>query len=290
MTIGTFESNILNIYSDKGKAWLDELPKLITDVASRLDVRSLTSVSNLSYSYVLSGFQGDSPVILKLGLDRESLKKEAFALNCFAGFGAVNVIDEEDGVLLLECAVPGISLKNCFPAKDMDAIAIACKVIKKLHQATIPNKHNFPHIKNWLSALDKDWDIPPSYLQKARALRDQLLTTSSPEVVLHGDLHHDNILKNGVDWAVIDPKGVIGEPAYETAAFIRNPIPELLKQEHAVDIIQRRMSGFSQALHIPITRIANWSFVQAGLAWAWALEDKCDTQYWEQLTRILDEL
>jgi hypothetical protein len=38
-----------------------------------------------------------------------------------------------------------------------------------------------------------------------------LILASSPEsVLLHGDLHYDNILKNGEGWLVIAPKGVIG--------------------------------------------------------------------------------
>ncbi|MDJ1257983.1 MAG: hypothetical protein MRQ07_04960 [Candidatus Midichloria sp.] len=67
--------------------------------------------------------------------------------------------------------------------------------MKKLHQANIPKTHNFPYVKDWLSALDKEWDLPSGYLQKARKLRDQLLQHSGPDVLLHGDLHHDNICK-----------------------------------------------------------------------------------------------
>lgn len=51
--------------------------------------------------------------------------------------------------------------------------------------------------------------------------------------MLHVDLHHDNILQNGNEWLVIDPKGVVGEPAYEVAAFIHNPMPELLTHADA---------------------------------------------------------
>lgn len=215
-----FQSNSLNIYGEKGKAWLDELPELVTAIASRLDLRDLKEVTNLTYNYVLSGFRGDNPIILKLGLDNANLKQEAFALKCFAGYGAVKVLAEDEGMLLLERSVPGTSLKSYFPDKEQESIEIVCGVMKKLHQASIPEGHNFPHIKDWLKALDKDWNIPNHYLQKARQLRDQLLKTAALDVLLHGDLHHDNILQNGENWLVIDPKGVIGESAYEVAAFI----------------------------------------------------------------------
>jgi streptomycin 6-kinase len=38
-----------------------------------------------------------------------------------------------------------------------------------------------------------------------------LLSSPCKQLVLHGDLHHDNILNDGNDWLTIDPKGIIGE-------------------------------------------------------------------------------
>ena len=352
--MNTFHSNIISIYGEKGKAWLNELPQLVSAISSRLVLRDLKEVTNLTYNYVLSGFQGDHPIILKLGLDHELLTREAFALKCFTGYGAVKVLAEIDlsrhsysssgGGLLLERAVPGTSLKSYFPTNENESIEIACGVMQKLHQASIPKHHNFPHIKDpgyaggsaeasWLAALDKDWNIPNHYLQKARKLRDQLLETSKPDVLLHGDLHHDNILQNGNDesrrssesedgWVVIDPKGVIGEPAYEVAAFIRNPptlltelrrtgpIPELLNHVDAKNIILNRITHFAKIMALPSQRILDWCFVQTVLAWVWALEDLspeaflsnealaqleaqgdgCGTSYFQQLTKIFDKI
>ncbi|WP_371254097.1 aminoglycoside phosphotransferase family protein [Orientia tsutsugamushi] len=139
----------------KGQAWLDELPQLVAAISSRLDLRDLNEVTNLTYNYALSGFHGNNPIILKLGLDHEALTREAFALKCFADRGAVEVISEDYGMLLVERAMPGASLKSCFPDKEHESIKIACGVMKKLHQANIHATHNFPHIKDWFTALDK---------------------------------------------------------------------------------------------------------------------------------------
>jgi len=118
----------------------------------------------------------------------------------------------------------------------------------------MPSAHGFPCIKDWLSSLDNDLKIPKKYLQKARELRDNLLQTSVKEVLLHGDLHHDNISQNSDNWAVIDPKGVIGDPAYEVGAFIRNPMPELLNQADSHKIIRNRVSRFSERLELSSQR------------------------------------
>ncbi len=286
----TFEQNIINLYGEKGRQWLDHLPNHVAQLANTYGLSNLKPVDNLSYNYVLSGFQGAQPIILKLGLDIDGFKREAAALMAFEGFGVVQIFSENTGLLLLECAVPGMSLKSYFPEKDDEAINITAKVIERLHKAPIPNTHAFPRVKDWLEALNGGLEIPVQTLQKAREIRDQLLKKAAPDVLLHGDLHHDNILQNGNDWLVIDPKGVIGEPAYEVAAFIRNPMPELLNHADAPNIIHNRITHFAKIMELPSQRILDWCFVQAVLAWAWALEDGCNTSYFEQLTKVFDTL
>jgi streptomycin 6-kinase len=281
-----FQSNIISIYGEKGKICLDRLPELVEQISIRLGLKDLEPVSNLSYNYILFGLQGDSPIIIKLGLDSEALEREAAALKCFAEYGAVKVLAVCEGMLLLERAVPGTSLKSYFSDRSEGAVRIVCNAIKKLHQAKIPECHNFPHIKDWLSALDRNQDIPDVYLQKAKKLRDQLLQTTGADVLLHGDLHHDNVLQNNRAWVVIDPKGVIGDAAYEVAAFVRNPIPDLLEQTNTTEIINNNISMFSDILNISKARIVDWCFVQAVLSWVWSLEDGCETSNFEQITKV----
>lgn len=266
-----FHANIISIYREKGKAWLNTLPELVATISSRLDLRDLKEVTNLTYNYVLSGFQGDSPIILKLGPDREGLVRESFALKCFSGYGAVHVLAEDNGMLLLERSAPGTSLKSYFPNREHESIEIACNVMKKLHQANIPTTHNFPHIKDWLADLDKDWNIPNHYLQKARKLRDQLLQTSGADVLLHGDLHHDNILQNGKDWVVIDPKGVMGSSMNEIWAFV-------MDIEHDIPCI-------AQYFNFNVQDVFDWYFVHLVLAACWNLEDHMDASLFLELAK-----
>lgn len=282
------EKNIINLYGAKGRQWLTNLPLLIAQLQIKYGLSHLKPVNDLTYNYVLSGFQGVRPIVLKLGLDSNALKREALALKAFSGFGSVHLFAEGDRMLLLERAVSGVSLKSYFPKKDNDAIQITCECLKRLHQAVIPADSHFPHIKDWLIALDENSSIPSNYLYKARKLRDNLIETSAASVLLHGDLHHDNILQNGSDWVIIDPKGVIGEPAYEVAAFIRNPIPELLAHHNAPSTIDKRITQFAKILKLSKQRIIDWCYVQAVLAWVWALEDNGDETYFKTLTELFN--
>lgn len=164
-----FEDNILRIHKDKGKDWLSCLPQIVARAAQKYDLHDLIPVNNMSYNYVLSGFQKNQPIILKLGLDVEGLKREAATLKAFSKFGAVHVFKENTGLLLLERAIPGLTLKTC--PSSLEAISITCELMKKLHQAPIPQDVSFPHMKDWLAVLDQDWDIPILYLEKARQFR-----------------------------------------------------------------------------------------------------------------------
>ncbi|BBJ31370.1 hypothetical protein RAS_04790 [Rickettsia asiatica] len=165
----------------------------------------------------ITGYQNNKPIILKLSFAAQDLVNEAEALKAFSGFGAVAILAQKDNALLLERAVSSISLKEY---SSDNKIAIACKVMSVLHKASVPKIHHFPNIKDQLKALDKEWDLPKTYLQKARKLRDELLQNSEPQILLHGDLHHENILQNDKQWVVIDPKRVIGYPINEVCAFI----------------------------------------------------------------------
>lgn len=71
-----------------------------------------------------------------------------------------------------------------------------------------------------INVIDKDWDINGKYLSKGRKLKDELLAVNAPLVLLHGDLHHDNVIQNKDEWLAIDPHGVIGHPVNELWAFV----------------------------------------------------------------------
>lgn len=79
------EKNIINLYGEQGKKWLTSLSEVTARIAIAHGLSNLQPVNNLSYNYVLSGFRGPQPIILKLSLDTDDLKREALALKAFAG-------------------------------------------------------------------------------------------------------------------------------------------------------------------------------------------------------------
>jgi len=162
-------------------------------------------------------------------------------IKAFAKHAVAEVIADDTNMIIMQRAVPGITLKDHFPDNDIDATKILCASIKELYKVSIPENHNFYHLSELFKTLDQTLDIPNEILTKAKYLRDKLLSTTTEEVLLHGDLHHDNILLNnrhpefisGPDktqkipqqvrddrsedgWLIIDLKGFIGDPACES--------------------------------------------------------------------------
>lgn len=191
------KKNIISMYNDEGKQWLDSLPEITNKIATEHNLSTLAPVNNMTFNYVASGYQNDKPIILKIGLNSKALAKEASCLKAFAKHAVAKVIAHDDNMIIMQRAVPGSTLKDHFPDNDIDATKILCASIKELHKASIPESHNFYHLSELFKTLDQKLDIPDEILGKAKHLRDKLLSTTTKEVLLHGDLHHDNILKNG---------------------------------------------------------------------------------------------
>ena len=289
-----FQKTMINLYGEKGQAWLENLPSLIEHLSHRHHLQNLTIVDNLSYNLVLKGWQDTTPIVLKIGLDKKALHQEATTLKAFASHGAISLLSHEDGSLILEQAIPGTSLKSFFPHDDRQAIEITWATMQKLYHAKIGGE-KFPHIADWLHLLQtykvvsKNQDLWAHQMRASR-LADKLLSTMQQAVLLHGDLHHDNILYHQGKWLAIDPKGVIGEPAYEVAAFIRNPLSHLYTHANFERLINERILLFSRLLQIPAQRIQEWCYVQSILCWMWALEDEENTAPYQQLVNFCTQL
>ncbi len=290
-----FKESIIKTYGAKGKAWLDDLPNVVSRLSLLWHLQDLKVHENLSWNYILDGMQNNQAIILKIGLDLTSVKNEVAALKAFQGYGVIKLLNEDlaQGALLAERAVPGKSLKSLFPEHDIKAMQIACDMIDRLHQAPIPDHHHFPKLTELLQILDKDWELPKQHLLAARALKNTLLKSTEKNVLLHGDLHYDNILSNKEGWVVIDPKGVIGDPIFDKiGCLLREPLPELLAVADLPKLLTARVKQISQHFKVDAKKVFDWTYVHTVMAMCWCIEDNVDPgkmlNFLKILTTIMD--
>ena len=115
--------------------------------------------------------------------------------------------------------------------------------------------------------------MPTRLVEEAEELFDELVASQAEPVLLHGDLHHLNILSaRRQPWLAIDPKGVVGEPAYDVAALLHNPV-ELLEAPRPGDVLERRVEVLTEELGLDRARVRGWGVSQAVLSAYWGLED-----------------
>lgn len=261
-----FAQNIINIYGDKGRQWLIDLPKIVAEIAKEWRLADIREIGNLSINYVVSCVQDFSQVILKLSLDEDLINREYTALKALANYGAVDILNHKSKTLLLKKLSPGVSLKSYLPDRKEEALKIACEVAKKLHQAPLNHNIKLPTIEERFATLDKDWPIEQNYLALARKFRDEIFSKYQIRKVLHGDLHLDNILSDGDSWKVIDPHGVIGFPINEVWSFAQDANEDL--------------PLIANYFEFDLDHVRKCYFMHTLLSAVWALEDNMDPKPW----------
>ncbi len=180
--------------------------------------------------------------------------EEADALRLWAGEAAVPLLrhDRKRRALLLGRARPGDDLASL--AED-DAISIAVDVGRTLWQpAGSPFRWIGDHVPRW---LDRPAEGPGRrLLPVARRLLARLDIGAT--TLVHGDLHHHNLLSSGSGYVAIDPKPMLGEPEYDIAPFLWNPIGYRMRR----DVTERRLAAFASA-GLDDWRMRAWAVIRA---------------------------
>jgi streptomycin 6-kinase len=294
-----FKHRIISVWGERGKEWLERLPTIIAACEERWTLTVQSVAPDLSYNFVAYVMiKNGMEAILKIGVPNPELITEIEALQHYQGRYAVRLLkaDINLGALVMQRLVPGQPLSE-WP-DDEKATVIAAQLMRDL-PIPEPSKHRFPTIENWNLAFNRlrarfdgqSGPLPRRMVEKAERLFNDLQGSSPGGKLLHGDLHHDNILSNGENsWLVIDPKGVIGDPAYEAARFQRNPIPGFLRQENPQAVAERRVEILASILEIDRARLLAWGFFDAMLGACWSIEDNEDWNYFLSCAQILDPL
>ncbi len=296
-----FKNKIINLRGDIGKKWLNALPELIKQYEQKWGL-IVFSPFHLSYNYVAPAKTADGKdVVLKISFpNNQEFITEIEALRFFDETAAIKVLKEdlENGVVLLEKAEPGKKARDIIPEREQ--IHIVSEVLKKLHKPITKDQTlSFPTVSEWSKAFDryktkystKFGPIPKWMFDRAEAIFKEYLKDKKPQVLLHGDLHSDNILSSQRGWLIIDPKGIIGEREFELGAFLRNPIYDYPKGSDYKKMETQRIIQFSEELGFNKERLLNWAFACAVISLLWFLEDenKFNTIY-VQNAQLLDEI
>jgi streptomycin 6-kinase len=295
-----FVRTMIEMHGDAGQTWLDELPARIAGYERRWAIQVGPPFANLSYNYVAPAVRSDgAPLILKLGVPHPELSSEIAALRLYDGSGSARLSEAEPerGALLIERLLPGSMLLDL--TDDDEATRIAAQVMRALWRPAPPAPEDavFPTAARWAAGLQRlrarydggTGPLPADMVERAEALFAELLASSGAPMLLHGDLHHENILSaKRAPWLAIDPKGLIGEAEYEVGALIRNPLPRLLELSDVTATLARRFDILAETLGFDRQRMIAWSWAQAILSAWWHIEDH--SHGWEPTIALAERL
>ena len=216
------------------------------------------------------------PAILKMPLD-EVERRGGRLMAWWAGDGAAPVLAEQDGTVLLDRAEGGRSLAAMARQdEDNEACQILAEVAGRLHRTRLGSAPELPKLVDCFRDLREIGADRGGILAQCAAMATALLADPQETTVLHGDLHHGNVLDFGDwGWLAIDPKGIVGERGFDYAALFANP--DLADPTHPVatdpDRFARRLDVVAAAASLDRERLLRWVFAWSGLSTTWSLAD-----------------
>lgn len=220
-----------------------------------------------------------APAMLKVSTEEDE-KQGGVLMNWWDGQGAARVLAHDSDAILLERATGTRSLAHyARNGRDDEATGILCAVLKELHAPRDKPLPALRPLEEWFAEL---WPMARARggilahsARHARALLDDPQDTT----VLHGDVHHDNVLDFGErGWLVIDPKRLHGERAFDYANIFCNP--DLSDPEPPVAIVpgcfERRLDIIVARSGLDRRRLLRWIVAWCGLSAAWYMGDGDD--------------
>jgi streptomycin 6-kinase len=257
---------------DGGTQWLAIVPRLVEESAQRWGLRLGEPFEDVHESMTFPAERPDgSPVVLKVQYPNRENAHEAAALRHWDQDGAVRLLDEDRDrhALLLERCFPGSPLSEATADQALDAFV---DLLPRLWKPAGPPFRTLTNEAAHLSIeLVGDWDRTGRLFE--RRLVDVALEafatlpgSQGEQVLLHEDLHADNVLRaQRQPWLVIDPKPVVGEREFGIAPIVRSS-----ELGHSRREVLRRFDRLTTHLGLDRERARLWTIAHTV---AWGFED-----------------
>ena len=264
-------------FGDEGIQWLNDLPGQAARLTREWNVTIGPALDHSGQmSWIAPATLADgSPAILKMGIPHDEARYESDALRFWDGQGAVRLLNvSDDGhSLLLERCIPGTDLWS-LPLDDADTMAAT--ILPRLWREP-PQDAPFDTLADVVAVWREE--VPtiaaadghdPAIVAQALDLGSRLVATQTRRVLLHGDFHPANALAAEREpYLVIDPKPIVGEPAYDLAQWLANRYDAALPASGQVSALRGQIARFAERLDLSPARIAGWAFVKS-VGWEWS--------------------
>ena len=193
-----------------------------------------------------------------LKIAREQEERFGGQLMCWwRGEGAAQVLAwHDDGILLERAQGEGSLAQLVRDGDDEQATQILCRAIAALHAPRAAPLPELILLQEWFSSLWPAAQAHGGMLRLSATAAAELLSSPREESVLHGDIHHDNVLDFGErGWLAIDPKRLYGERGFDYANIFCNPNYGIATDPA---IFQRRVEQVCRLAGLERRRLLQW--------------------------------
>ena len=268
--LARFEAAVRTRVGADADAWLEGLPDLISKMTAGWDLTITGPAREVdAFGMTIPATRADESVLLRIAYPDGWFVDETTALVVWNGEGAVRLLEtDQRGAHLRAAPVPGTSLGT--ERNPMRALRLVSEALRALW---IPA----PEGLQPLSVEARAWitDMPARFASAHRPFEHQLLldaqqlfrsfiTTQTSQVLLHGDARLDTFVMDGDRAIAIDPKPLVGEPAFDAASLLRDKPGDLVKDPAAGrEQLQARLDQLTDLLDVPRSRVKGWAFAVA---------------------------
>ncbi|WP_434156701.1 aminoglycoside phosphotransferase family protein [Clavibacter nebraskensis] len=245
-------------------------------------------------------------LMLKVPLVEEE-RRGGRLMAAWAGRGAAPVLasDADGTVLMARAGDPGILVREASSdgpgadARDDRATRILARAAARLHRVPLEPRvvaEAVPLEVGFRELVAPERPLPRS-LDRGAAVARELLAGPGPTAVLHGDVHHGNVLRFGGDdssdsdgdddrddgWRAIDPKALVGDPGFDTANMLANPTPAIALRPGR---LARRARVVAEETGADLDAVLAWTEAWCALSAAWDAGDAASLPRVEALGRL----
>jgi streptomycin 6-kinase len=263
--------------------WLERVPQLLSECVEEWGLRIGEPYPQGAAGYAVRAERDGEPVVLKLIYPHREAEHEADALRVWDGDGAVDLLayDGERWAMLIERCEPGTLLAHADPDAALDVlIGLLPRLWKRVDDPFHPLADE---VAWWLEEMPSDWEragrpFERDLLDDAIDTLRELSRSQGEHVLLHQDLHTDNVLAARREpWLVIDPKPLAGEREFNAAPIVRDYV-----LGHSREAVLHRLDRLSAELGLDRDRALGWTIGQT-VAWMFEsteLRKHLETVHW----------
>ena len=228
--------------------------------------------------------------MLKLPKPHSEEQRAGAVLDYFGAVAAARVYAWDHHAQLIEWLEGGRDLVTMVEqGRDDAATGIIAGVLIRLHHRQKKSRPDglIPLDRRFASLFARENERP--IFGRAAAMVRRLLAEPGEAVVLHGDVHHGNIMRRGLEWVAIDPQGLVGEAAYDLANMLCNPIelPGIVQDR---DRALRQATILAETCGLDRQRVLAFAFGYACLSACWDSEDGSDPSHPLAVAMIVEPL